>query len=326
MKLGVVGTGFIAQEVTPQLRSWGIEPMAVCGTPQTIDEVEKLCRENDIAGIYGEYEKMLDEADIDTVYVAVPNFLHYSFVKQALAAGKNVIVEKPMTSNDREANELYEIADKNGLYLFEAISTVYLDNYRKIKEWLPKIGEVKIVTANYSQYSRRYDAFREGTVLPAFDPNKSGGALMDLNLYNLHYIIGLFGEPEDVSYQANIERDIDTSGIVTMDYGRFKAVSIAAKDCAAPAQYVIQGTDGYIMQTTSANICGEVTLNLNDGTAERYDAKPDSRLRNEFENFVRIIDDQDMATCKKRLSHSILVSKVQTKARKLAGVVFPADH
>lgn len=326
MKLGIVGTGFIAQEVTPQLRAWGIEPTAVCGTPQTIEEVEKLCKENNISGVYGEYDKMLAEADIDTAYVAVPNFLHYSFVRQALEAGKNVIVEKPMTSNAKEAQELSDLATEKGLFLFEAISTVYLQNYSKIKEWLPKIGDVKIVTVNYSQYSRRYDAFREGTVLPAFDPKKSGGALMDLNLYNLHYIIGLFGEPKDVEYHANIERDIDTSGIVVMDYGTFKAVSIAAKDCGAPAQYVIQGTDGYILQTTPANHCGEVTLHLNDGTEEKFDAKPDSRLRDEFESFVRIIDNHGLEACVERLKHSLLVSQVQTKARLSAGIKFPADE
>ena len=59
-------------------------------------------------------------------------------------------------------------------------------------------------------------------------------------VYNVSYIVGLFGEPNQAKYTANIERGIDTSGILTMDYSGFKAVSIAAKDCAAPARYIIQ--------------------------------------------------------------------------------------
>ena len=58
---------------------------------------------------------------------------------------------------------------------------------------------------------------------------------MDLGVYNVSYIVGLFGEPNQVHYTANVERGIDTSGILTMDYTGFKAVSMAAKDCAAPA-------------------------------------------------------------------------------------------
>lgn len=326
MRLGIVGVGMIAQEVVPNLRNWGIEPAAVCGTQRSIDKAKKLCDENGIESVYTDYDAFLAEADIDTVYIAVPNFLHFSFASKALTAGKNVIVEKPMTSNYSESCELGRIAKEKGLFLFEAITTLYLKNYEKIREWLKRIGEIKIVTANFSQYSSRYDAFKEGKIMPVFDHNKSGGTLMDLNLYNLHYIIGLFGEPEKVSYQANMERGIDTSGIVTMDYGKFQAVSIAAKDCGAPCQYVIQGTKGYILQTTPANNCGEVTLHLNDGTEEKFDAKPDIRLRDEFENFVRIIENADMDTCLKNLEHSLLVSKVQTEARLSAGIVFPADN
>ena len=58
-----------------------------------------------------------------------------------------------------------------------------------IKEKLPELGKIKIVTANYSQYSSRYNAFKEGIIQPAFDYTKSGGALMDLNIYNIHLIL-----------------------------------------------------------------------------------------------------------------------------------------
>ena len=326
MKLGTVGTGFIAQEVLPRLREWGIEPTAVCGTPRSMDTVERLCEELSIAQGFCEFDKMLSEGGIDTVYVAVPNFLHYKFVRQALEAGKHVIVEKPMTSNYREAQELATIARERNLFLFEAISTVYLPNFAKLRELLPQVGELRIVSCNFSQYSRRYDEFRKGNVLPAFDPEKSGGALMDLNLYNLHYLLGLFGEPREVHYHANIERNIDTSGILTLDYGNFKAVSIAAKDCAAPASYLIQGTDGYLSQSTTANICGAITLHRNDGSEETFNDEPASRLEPEFRAFAQAIDAGDTGACYEMLEHSLRVSRIQTEARIGAGVRFPADE
>lgn len=325
MKIGIVGTGTIAKEVLPLLRSWGWEPVALCGTPRSKETVEQLSKENGIPAAYCDYAEMLAKADMDAVYIAAPNFLHYGFIKQALEAGKNVIVEKPMTSNYREAQELATLAHEKNLYLFEAISTVYLPNYLKTKEWLSRIGDIKIVSCNFSQYSRRYDAFRSGEVLPAFDPAKSGGALMDLNLYNLHYILGLFGEPGSVRYAANIERGIDTSGILTLDYGAFQAVSIATKDCAAPCRYTIQGTKGYILMETPANFCLDVKLHLNDGTEESFEENPQSRLEPEFRYFAAEIESGERSRCYEHLAHSLNVSKVQTEARLGAGIRFPAD-
>ena len=140
------------------------------------------------------------------------------------------------------------------------MTTQYLENYNKIRELLPRVGKVKLVQCNFSQYSSRYDAFCAGETPVSFDPARAGGALMDLNVYNISYIVGLFGEPNQVHYTANIERGIDTSGILTMEYNSFRAVSIAAKDCGAPARYVIQGTKGYILQKSTANWCGGVTF------------------------------------------------------------------
>lgn len=324
MKLGIAGTGIIVQEVLPLLLKWGWNVTAICGT--TVGKAEAMARANGVPSAFGDYAAMLERADIDTVYVAVPNFLHFDLCRKALNAGKHVIVEKPMTSNDREARELAALAREKNLFLFEAVTTVYLPNYALLKTLLPRIGDVRIVTCNYSQYSRRYDAFRAGEVLPVFDPKKSGGAMMDLNLYNLHWLIGLFGKPEETDYRANVERGIDTSGVLLLQYPGFLAVSIAAKDCAAPCNFVIQGTGGCIRQDSPANACREIVLHLNDGTEEVFDENPPNRLEPEFRAFREQIESGDRTRCYAALEHSVLVSTVQTQARLGAGVRFPADE
>lgn len=325
MKLAIIGTGMIVNMVEAHLEEWGCDVTAVCGTPHSIDRAREIAAAHNAAA-YDDYDELLFEADIDAVYIAVPNFLHHGFAKKALAAGRHVIVEKPMTSTYDEAAELAALAREKGLLLYEAISTVYLPNYAKIRELLPRIGQVKLVTCNYSQYSSRYDAFRAGQVLPAFDPAKSGGALMDLGLYNLHYLLGLFGEPEAITYSPNIERGIDTSGVAVLDYGGFHAVSVAAKDCAAPACYTIQGTEGYIMQATPANNCGPVTLHLNDGTEETFSLNPGLQWESEFRAFAAGIATNDLEGCYKALDHSLAVSRTMTSARLAAGIRFAADE
>lgn len=325
MKLGIVGTGQIVEEVLPQLGGWGWTAQALCGTPRSEEKVRKLTAAYDIPLAYTDYSAMLKDADVDAIYIAVPNSLHYDFAKQALDAGHHVILEKPMTSHGREAEALSRLAREKGLSLFEAISTLHLPAYQKVREWLPHIGTVKLVSCNFSQYSSRYDAFRAGSVPPVFDPAKSGGALMDLNLYNLHYLVGLFGCPKNVSYHANMERGIDTSGVLHLDYSTFQAVSLAAKDSGAPTVYTVQGTDGCICLETPANRFDGALLRLRDGTEEHFQTDLTSRLEPEFRFFAREIASGDRTNCYAQLDHSVLVSRILTEARLSAGIHFPSD-
>ena len=327
MKLGIIGSGLIVQAFLPRLvKMEGLQVQAVQGTPETREQVEQLCAENGVPHACSSFEQLCG-LDIDTVYVAVPNFLHADYCRRALEKGLNVIVEKPMASNAREAEELAALAQKNGRFLFEAVTTPYLENFAKIREWLPKIGTVKMVQSQYSQYSRRYDAFRAGQVLPVFDPAKSGGAMMDLNLYNLHLVMGLFGEPERVWYSANVERGIDTSGVLLMQYQGFQALCLAAKDSKGATGAVIQGTDGCIRTAGSPNFIGTVTLELNDGTVRAFnEGTPQERLLPEFRAFIRCVNENDHAFCDRMMACSIAVSRTQTEARLQAGVRFPADE
>lgn len=327
MKLGIIGTGLIVQEFLPQLvKLDGLEVVALQGVPAEKEVVEQLCRDNGIAQAVYSFEDLI-ALDLDTVYVAVPNFLHFTFCQQALAAGLNVIVEKPMTSNVQEAEKLKQLAEEKSLFLFEAITTLHFTGYQKIRDWLPQLGRVKMVHCNYSQYSRRYDAFKQGRVLSAFDPAKAGGALMDLNLYNLHFVMGLFGMPETYKYYANVECGIDTNGTLVMTYPDFLVTCTAAKDCSAPAHFIIQGTDGYISTQYSPNLLGRVTLHRNDGSEETFDdGMAMSRLIPEFSFFIDCINRRDLTTCLKFLENSLAVSKVQTEARLEAGILFPSDQ
>lgn len=313
MKIGIVGSGSIVNEALPLLSECGWEPAAMCGTKRSFEKVQRICREYSMEYASCDYVQFLQQKSFDIVYIAVPNHLHYVMTKQALEAGKHVILEKPVTTKYEEAKELAELARERNLFLFEAISTLYLPNYGKLKEWLPEVGEVKIVSCNFSQYSRRYDRFKQGEILPVFDPKKAGGALMDLNVYNLHYVVGLFGAPKRISYLPNIERDIDTSGVLTLQYDTFQVVSIAAKDCSAPCSYVIQGTKGYLMQATPANSCGEIVLRKNDGTEKRFDASPAHRLMSEFRLFAKEIGSENRAFCYQQLEHTLIVADLLTR-------------
>ncbi len=325
MRLGIIGSGMIVKEFLPHLVSLdGLEVVAVQG--RRINVVREVCEANGVSQAVTSFEDLV-ATGIDTVYVAVPNAVHFDYCKQALEAGLNVVVEKPMCSNAVEAHELAALARAKGVFLFEAITAAHLPSFAKVQDWLGRIGDVKLVIANFSQYSSRYDAFRAGTVAPAFDPAQSGGALMDINLYNVHWVVDLFGKPQELSYTANVERGIDTSGTLVMRYPGFVATCVGAKDCDGPKLFTIQGNDGYLSLDLNPGLVGTAHLRLHDGTSEDYEEEfVGARVIPEFRFFIDCINRGDHDACERFLSKSLEVAEVLTAARKDAGIVFPSDE
>jgi predicted dehydrogenase len=315
MKLGIVGAGMIVKDfltMTPLLPE--IELKAITGTPHGIDNMEKLQMQYGIDRVYTDIDECLANEEIDTIYVAVPNHLHFAFAKKALEAGKNVICEKPFTLNLAELEELAELAQTKQLILLEAITNQYMMNYQKIKKAVPTLGEIKVIECNYSQYSSRYDAFKAGEVLPAFNPKFGGGALMDINIYNIHFVVGLLGAPSSVKYLANIEKDIDTSGILILNYPDTKVVCIGAKDSTATIRSTIQGTKGSVIVNGATNVLDNFDIESKAGI-ENFDFKQNShRMYEEFKAFQRIIAEKDLKEAALRLQHSEEVLRVVEQA------------
>ena len=150
---------------------------------------------------------------------------------------------------------------------------------------------------------------------------------MDLNIYNIHLMVALFGKPLKVNYMANIEKNIDTSGIITLDYGSFKAVCIGAKDCKAPIATSIQGDQGCISIQTPANVLKGFKVLYNDQREEEFDLQGDThRMIYEFKEFVKMIENKDFDKANEMMEKSLISMDIATKARMSAGVHFKADE
>ena len=150
---------------------------------------------------------------------------------------------------------------------------------------------------------------------------------MDLNIYNIHFILSLFGEPKNVSYIANIEQNIDTSGILTLEYDGFKCVSIAAKDCDAPFTNCIEGNKGCIYTSSPLFTLTDFYFRKNKTEAVHYNLTGDAhRMKHEFIHFLDMFNRKDYETMSEYLDHSLNVMKVITKARKDISLVFPDDE
>lgn len=321
MKLGILGTGKIVQTLMGRYRQLPVEKTYILATERSRRRAEGF----GLDGVFTDYEALLN-TDIDTVYVALPNDLHYGFTKRALEEGKHVILEKPATSNLRELEDLYALAEEKGCVLIEAVTLHHLPVFARLKEKLPKIGQVKLANLQFCQYSSRYADFLEGKIHPVFDPKKSGGALYDLNVYNLHAALALFGVPKTVSYEANVCRGIDTSGVLTLGYSDKQVVCVAAKDCGGPDVSVILGENGCIRIDEPLSRLTGFTLTENGAPAQSFQTQDTDRMFTEFESILRILDSKDANRLAQLKEMSLAAAKIMEQARKQAGIRFACDE
>ena len=255
MNIGTVGTGNIVETILENVQKVeGISCEAVYSRKE--ETGRKLADKFQIQKVYTDYDAMCQDESIDFIYIASPNSLHYAQAKKALEYGKNVICEKPFTPYLSQAKELVAIAREKQLFLFEGITTMFQPNYQLVKEHLTFLGSMKMVLCTFCQYSSKYDAFMKGELPNVFNPAFAGGALMDINLYNIYFIAGLFGKPEKVEYFAGKhENGIDTHGILILQYPNLICECTGAKDSWCENNVQLLGDKGYIRITPGSSNC-----------------------------------------------------------------------
>ena len=315
MKLGIIGSGMIVKDFLSfahELPEIKLEAIAA----RNIENLKELQSKYNIKEIYTDIDFCLENKAIDTIYVAVSNNLHYTVAKKALEAGKNVICEKPFMLKYEESVELFEIAEAKGLILIEAITNQYQKNYLDIKDNIDNIGEIRLVECNFSQLSSRYEAFKNGVIAPVFDKSKGGGVLGDLNIYNIHFVVGLFGKPNKIYYSPNIVNDVDTSGILLLEYANFKVVCIAAKDTFNNSYVNIQGDQGIIKVIGPTNEVPNYSIQTKDNFINENKNIHSHRMFAEFKKFVEVINNKDFNFMNKQKEHTLNVMYIYEEAKK----------
>ena len=321
MNLCAIGTGAITKSMLAEFQK--IDVLRCTSIYSRKEETGRAMAEQfGLERVYTDFDEMLADPAIDMVYVASPNSIHYGQAKAALLAGKHVICEKPFAPTVAEADELIALAKEKKLLLFEAITTAHHPHYGFIKENLPKLGNLKMVTATFCQYSSRYPALLAGKSSPVLDHAFAGGALMDINLYNIHFVVGLFGAPKSVRYFPNrYETGVDTSGIRVLEYDGFLCQCIGAKDCAARNGVQIVGDAGYMEVTPSSSNCQTVELNVRGQDTVKVHL-PENPWYHEVQDLGRIVAAGDYEYCYKALEVTRNVVEVLEKARTYAGFGF----
>lgn len=325
IRLGTIGSGVIVHSILDNVkRTEGIRLEAVYSRYE--EKGKALAEEYGAEKTYTDMDTFLGDEAVNFVYIATPNLLHFEQAKKALLAGKNVILEKPFCTKADHARELVEIAKEKRLFLIDAVPTTFLPNYKMLQKQLSKIGRVKLVLSNYSQYSSRYDQVLNGEIPNIFNLEYGGGCLMDINFYNVYLTIALFGKPEQAVYYPNIYENLtDTSGIVTMCYDGFVSQCAGAKDTWGINFFQIEGEKGYIYIENGSNGISQLKVATKTSEEQFNEQSNPDRWYYEVQNFTRMVLSDDYEAVYSRLDIMITVIDIMETIRKKAGIIFPGD-
>ena len=323
IKLGIIGTNFISDTLCESVeKTDGIFSYAVYS--RTREKGTEFAARHGIARVFTDLEEFLS-SDIDAVYIASPNFLHCTQSIAAMTHKKHVIVEKPAALNAKEFALMTAQARKNGVVLMEAMRPVHDPAMASAKTALGEIGTIRRATIEYCQYSSRYDKFREGTVLNAFDVSLGNAAIMDIGVYAVQVAVYLLGKPERITFSQSVKlkNGFEGMGNVMLDYGEYSANIAYSKisDSAVPS--FIQGEDGYLTVVRPSSV-DEVILHKRNGEERVIAAgRAECNMIYELSDFVSAIRGELDLSYYTSLTESTL--RIMDEIRRENKIVFPTE-
>lgn len=325
IRVGVVGTNWITERLLEAANAVEDYKLAAVYS-RTSEKAEEFANKYGITNIFTNLEEMAASEEIDAVYIATPNSLHADQAILFLQNAKHVLCEKPLAANATEVAKMIQTAKEHNVLLMEAMKSTLLPNFKVIQNNLHKIGPVRRYFASYCQYSSRYDQYKKGIVLNAFDPKFANGSLMDLGVYCLYPLITLFGEPNEVKATGiMLASGVDGEGSVLLKYDDKDAVVMYSKITNSYLPSEIQGEKGSMI-IDKIHTAEKVDIHYNDGTIEPLTVEQSHpAMYYEVQEFIDLIKQGKTESTTNSFENSYTTMNVLDKVRKEIGLVFPND-
>ena len=321
-KVGIIGAGWIADkmaEALSPLKDYCVYAIA----SRSIEKAEEFAQRWNVPKAYGSYEEMVDDKDVDLVYIATPHSHHFPHTMLALEHGKHVLVEKAFTANAAEAEILIKTAHEKGLFITEAIWTRYMPLSHKVKEIMDSgiIGEPRLLTATLCYMME----FKERILRP----DLCGGALLDLGVYALNFARMYFGTDiiKTVSNCQLGETGMDMQECISLCFADGKMANLQAGTlCLNDRQGIINGTEGYI-RVDNINCPHIIEVYRDYELVARYEKPEDMVNGYEYQVYEcrRCIEEGLQESPMMPHEETLSIMRQMDSLRKEWGVVYPMD-
>lgn len=328
LRFATIGSGWITDEYIHGAKDTGLWELSAVYS-RDMARGQAYAETHGAKLVFTSIEDLAACPEVDAVYVASPNALHYSQCKALLEHGKHVICEKPLCAQAEKVRELVKLSQEHGLVFLEAIMFLHQPQLKVLEQALGEIGSISMVKLDFCQRSSKLDRYLQGDLPNIFNPQLETGALMDLGVYCLYPALYLFGKPE--SFQISINRmasGVDGSGVVALSYSDKLVTLTYSKLGQAGADSDFQGTDGTVAVASISRL-GGIRLLRRDGTVEELHGGDEKfKLMGwEAKDFYRYITQpektrEEYAICSEL---SIQVAELMEEIRRKAGIQFASD-
>lgn len=220
IRWGILGPGKIARKFAHDLQLSSTSRLQAIGS-RSIDRAIEFANDFPAEKIYGSYEALLEDSDVDIIYIATPHSHHYSWILRCLDNGKSVLCEKPMCINADQVRQVIKKQNETGLFVMEALWTRFLPAYQHMRELLRSEGHrIQSVTADFCYLSER------GQVERVYNPSLAGGSLLDIGIYPLFLALDLMGSPQHLNASGWVEEGIDVRMSAVLEYEEGRSAMI----------------------------------------------------------------------------------------------------
>ena len=257
----------------------GVEVVAVGSRDAA--RAQEHARELGVARAHDSYEAVLEDPEVDAVYVPLPNALHVDWSIRALEAGKHVLCEKPMSRRPEEVERAFDVAERAGRVLVEGFMWRHHPQARRLRELAAELGELRLVRGAFS-----FPLDRAGDVRLAADLD--GGALMDVGCYCVSAARLLLGEPEAATAHS-VGAAVDMRMVGAL---RFPGGALAHFDCGFDLPFrdelEVVGADGALfLDDPWHSRAPAIEVRRQDGSVEREEVEDADPYGCQLEDFAR---------------------------------------
>ncbi|WP_341807727.1 Gfo/Idh/MocA family oxidoreductase [Labedella endophytica] len=327
LRWGILAPGAIANDFVDSLVRHTDQRVVAAGS-RTLERAQEFARKHGIDRAYGSYGELVADPEVDVVYIASPHSLHEEHAMLAIAAGKHVLIEKPIAPTAAAARRIVEAARAAGVFAMEAMWTRYRPQSDVIRQTVENglLGELRIVTADFGGAAAFDPASR------IFDPRLAGGALLDLGVYVAAWATFILGTELEVTARGRLApTGVDAhAALILSSAGGAHALLSAGVDAATPVRSVIAGERGRLEVSSPFWDADTITFYDADGTlvdewADTFDRPARQSLCYQAAALARYVDAGLTESPLHGLDETIRVLEMLDDARRQIGGAEPGD-